>query len=245
MVFQIQHRAWEPQYVCEHISNSSFKFLLPAIWPTEPQILSVDVTSFQMPSVWQKVKVNGCENSVVIYKAIHLPGLLWARLLQILSPQPLLLSTLGLNSTRLPHTVSKSSLISKGPTRNGFQNVPSERGMLLGAWPPVAPILVRHQLKTSLQVGNYGYRGRLSKHPTQNQNSNTGLCDWVGFLLACTQISHQNTFRKERNTLEMEQWTLVFLTELWKIKHWLFSRLWIWTEYFWSLIWSLCPKHGL
>ena len=46
MVFQIQHRAREPQYVCEHISNSSFKFLLPAIWPTEPQILSVDITFF-------------------------------------------------------------------------------------------------------------------------------------------------------------------------------------------------------
>lgn len=85
MVFQIQHRAREPQYACEHISNSSLKFLLPAIWPTEPQILSVDVTSFQMPSVWQKVKLNGCDNSMVIYKAIHLPGLLWACLLQILS----------------------------------------------------------------------------------------------------------------------------------------------------------------
>ena len=77
MVFRIQQRAQEPQYVFEHISNSSFKFLLLAIWPTELQML---------PSFWQKVKVNGCENSVEIYKAIHLPSLLLARMLQILSP---------------------------------------------------------------------------------------------------------------------------------------------------------------
>lgn len=45
MVFQIQHRAQEPQYVFVHITNNSFKFLLSEIWPTEPQILLVDVTS--------------------------------------------------------------------------------------------------------------------------------------------------------------------------------------------------------
>lgn len=46
MVFQIQHRAQELQHVFEDKSNSSFKFLLSAIWPKEPQTLLVDVISF-------------------------------------------------------------------------------------------------------------------------------------------------------------------------------------------------------
>lgn len=44
-VFQIQHRAQELQYVFEDKNNSSFKFLLSAIWLKEPKQL-VDVISF-------------------------------------------------------------------------------------------------------------------------------------------------------------------------------------------------------
>lgn len=45
VVFQIQRRAQELQYVFEDKNNSSFKFLLSAIWLKEPKQL-VDVISF-------------------------------------------------------------------------------------------------------------------------------------------------------------------------------------------------------
>lgn len=46
MVFQFQHRAQELQYAFENISNSPSPYLPLALWPTEPQALLGDVTSF-------------------------------------------------------------------------------------------------------------------------------------------------------------------------------------------------------
>lgn len=110
-VFQVQQRAQEPQYVSEHISNSSFKILLSAIWPCRtPNTVRWCHFFSYCPHFWQKVNVSGFQNSVEIYKAIHLPRLLLALMLQILSPQPLLLSTSDLNSTSLPQIVARSSL---------------------------------------------------------------------------------------------------------------------------------------
>lgn len=87
--------------------------------------------------------------------------------------------------------------------------------MVLGACPHCGPHPGKAPVK-ALFTGRktMAHRCRLHKYHTQNQNSNTALCDWVGSLFACTQISHQSTLTKERNTLEMEQQTLVFLTEL-------------------------------
>ena len=40
--------------------------------------------------------------------------------------------------------------------------------------------------------------------PTQKQNSNTGLCDWVGFCLPALKFAIKTPF-KEGSTTEMEK----------------------------------------
>lgn len=47
----------------------------------------------------------------------------------------------------------------------------------------------------ALFTGGKNYIQLMEAHtsnPKQNQNSNTSVCDWIGFLFDCTQTSLQN-----------------------------------------------------
>jgi len=76
--------------------------------------------------------VNECEESVEIYKAIHLLILLLALILQILSQQPQFLSASGLNSASLLQ-ISIREFPDLEMTHDGslFKDVFSETGMVL------------------------------------------------------------------------------------------------------------------